>query len=74
MAFDDDDEEEHECRPSFGFLMDQFECVDAFIEDQDAYNNAMVSLQNSNVSTYSKIDSSTDGDDASKNPFYEDGI
>jgi len=22
MAFDDDDEEEHECRPSFGFLMD----------------------------------------------------
>ena len=28
-------------------VMNSFECVDAFISDQDAYDNAMASLQNS---------------------------
>jgi hypothetical protein len=28
-------------------IMNSFECVDAFISDQDAYDNAMASLQNS---------------------------
>ena len=56
MAFDDDEDEAPLEEPT-PVIMDQFECVDAFIEDQDAYNNAMISLQNSNVSTYSNDES-----------------
>ena len=72
MAFDDDEDENATLENPTPVIMDQFECVDAFIEDQDAYNNAMISLQNSNVSTYSKDGSLTD-DECSHNPFYKDG-
>ena len=66
MAFDEEELEEIEERQPI--LIDQFECVDAFIEDQDAYDNAMISLQNSNVSTYSKMESSFGEEDPSTNP------
>jgi hypothetical protein len=33
----------------------------------------MISLQNSNVSTYSKVESSLAEDDLSSNPFYREG-
>ena len=34
-------------------IVETFECVDAFINDQDAYDNALASLQNS--SNFSKL-------------------
>lgn len=34
-------------------IIETFECVDAFINDQDAYDNALASLQNS--SNFSKL-------------------
>ncbi len=37
-------------------IMDTFECIDAFINNQDAYDNAMASLQNSNASNFSQLD------------------
>ena len=31
-------------------ILDSFECIDAYITDQDAYDNALASLQNSIIS------------------------
>lgn len=40
-------------------IIDSFECIDTFIQDQDAFDNAIVSLQNSNMtSTFSKVECS----------------
>ena len=36
-------------------ILDSFECVEAFITDQDAFDNAMVTMNNSNMS-FSNID------------------
>jgi hypothetical protein len=48
MAFDEEDNK----------IIDSFECIDTFIQDQDAFDNAIVSLQNSNISSFSKVECS----------------
>jgi hypothetical protein len=49
-------------------ILDSFECVEAFISDKDAFDNALTSVSNSNL-TFSKIEFE-DNWDQNKDGFY----
>ena len=53
MAFDENPNSIYLQRGETLKIIDTFECIDAFINDQDAYDNALASLQNS--SNFSKL-------------------